>query len=332
MTLVSVVIAVKNGAEHIGPAVRSVLDQTVRDLELLVVDDASTDGTADAAREAAGADERLHVISLPRNLGPSGARNAGFSRASGRWIAILDADDRFRPQRLERLLRAGNAASADMVCDDLLVHDVAAARPDTPMFGADMPSIIGAADFILGNLPDPDHPRRGYGFLKPIFRAEFLASAELCYDETMRFAEDYAFYVDCLLAGARWAAVPEPLYVYAVRSDSLTSNHGAADLERLCRVDERALEHPAAKADAALAAALRRHLLSSRKRERWALFIDQFRERRFGELPGTAAFSPRIAAHIGACCLREAVLRSRRLVGSFTGRLTGRGVAKPTDR
>ncbi|HSP25543.1 MAG TPA: glycosyltransferase family 2 protein, partial [Saliniramus sp.] len=283
---------------------------------------------ADAARDAAGGDERLVVITLPRNLGPSGARNAGFARASGRWIAILDADDTYRPERLERLLQAADEASADMVCDDLQVYDTATARSEGPMFGAEMPLRIGAADFILGNLPDPDHPRRGYGFLKPIFRAEFLAAASLRYDETMRFAEDYAFYVDCLLAGARWVVVPEPLYVYAVRSDSLTSNHGAADLERLCRVDERALRDPAAEADGGLAEALRVHLLSSRKRERWALFIDQFRERRFGALPATAGFSPRIAAHITGCCLREAVLRSRRLAGNIAGRLSGGSLAK----
>jgi glycosyltransferase involved in cell wall biosynthesis len=320
MTLVSVVIAVKNGADHIAAAVRSVLDQTLRDLELVIVDDASTDATADVARTAAAGDERLIVVTLPRNLGPSGARNVGFARTEGRWIAILDADDTFRPERLERLLQAGEGAGADMVCDDLLVYDMATGQPEGPMLGRDMPNRIGAADFARGNLPDPDEPRRGYGFLKPMFRADFLSTNGLRYDETMRFAEDYALYLDCLLAGANWVAVPEPLYVYAVRSDSLTSNHGAADLERLCRVDERALAHPAAKADPALAKALRHHLLSSRKRERWALFIDQFRERRFGELPRTAAFSPRIAAHITACCLREAVLRSRRLVGSFAGR------------
>jgi glycosyltransferase involved in cell wall biosynthesis len=319
MTLVSVVIAVKNGADHIAAAVRSVLDQTLHDLELVIVDDASSDGTANVAHAAADGDARVCVVSLPRNLGPSGARNVGFARTRGRWIAILDADDTYLPERLERLLRAGEDADADMVCDDLLVYDMATNRPEGPMFGCDMPSRIGAADFALGNLSNPDKPRRGYGFLKPIFRAEFLSKG-LRYDETMRFAEDYAFYMDCLLAGAKWVAIPEPLYVYAVRSDSLTSNHGAADLERLCRVDECALAHPAAKADPALARGLRRHLLSSRKRERWALFIDQFRERRLGQLPRTAAFSPRIFAHITACCLREAVLRLRRLVGSIAGR------------
>lgn len=320
MTLVSVVIAVKNGAGHIERAVHSVLEQTLDDLELVIVDDASDDSTVDVARRAAAGDERLNILPLPRNLGPSGARNAGFARARGQWIAILDADDAFRPERLERLLQAGDEAAADMVGDDLQIVDVTTARSEGPMFGLDMPSWIDAADFALGNLPDPDKPRRGYGFLKPMFRAGFLRAGSLHYDETMRFAEDYAFYLDCLLAGAKWVAIPDPLYFYTVRSDSLTSNHGAADLERLCHVDERALAHPAAKANPILTQALRRHLLSSRKRERWALFIDQFRERRFAELPRTAAFSPQIAAHVMGCCLREAVSRSKRLIGRVVGR------------
>ncbi len=319
MTTVTVVIAVKDGAEHIGRSLRSARAQTLGDIEIIVVDDASTDGTAAVALAASEGDTRVTVMSLPRNLGPSGARNAAIARARGRWVAILDADDAWLPERAATLVGAAEEAGVDMVCDDLLLWDAERDVPTEPMLGDGMPARIGAAGFVLGNLPDPDNPRRGFGFLKPMLRVDFLRDKGIRYDETMRFAEDYALYLDCLLAGAKWLAVAEPLYAYSLRGDSLTASHGAQDLALLCRIDERALNHPAAKADRALSQALRRHLLTVRKRERWALFIDQFRERRLSELPGTAAYSPRIFAHIAACCLREATLRSGRMAMRLVG-------------
>jgi glycosyltransferase involved in cell wall biosynthesis len=309
----SVVVAVRDGRETIARAVRSALDQSLRDLEVIVVDDASRDGTAAAARGAADGDARLRVLTLAANLGPSGARNRGFAAARGRWIAVLDADDAFAPERLARLVGLGEARGADMICDDLMLVDEETGAALGPMAGADgLPETIDAAAFVRGNLPDRSNPRRGYGFLKPVLRAAFLRAHGLAYDEDMRFAEDYAFALACLLHGAAWATMRAPLYRYAVRGDSLTGRHGAADLTRLCAVDERALASPAAARDPDLRRALAAHLVSVRKRERWAAFIDHVKARRLAALPGVAAHSPPVLAHIAAQLLKQAVLRSGR--------------------
>lgn len=93
----SVIIAVFNGAATIGRAIESVLTQTRPPDELIVVDDGSTDGTGG---EVARFGDRVTYIHQP-NAGVSAARNAGAAAASGEWLAFLDADDVYYPQRLE---------------------------------------------------------------------------------------------------------------------------------------------------------------------------------------------------------------------------------------
>jgi len=98
---VSVLIAAHNDRRYVGEAVASVLRQYYEDLELVVVDDGSTDGTADVLRHMARHDSRMRVI-RQRNQGRPRAANTGLALCRGRYIARLDADDIAEPKRLTR--------------------------------------------------------------------------------------------------------------------------------------------------------------------------------------------------------------------------------------
>jgi glycosyltransferase involved in cell wall biosynthesis len=102
--LVTVVTPAYNIAEYVGEAVDSVLGQTFRNFEYLVIDDGSTDDSAAVIRAHAGDDPRLRLIQ-GENRGPSAARNIGIREAGGEYIAFLDGDDRWHPKFLERLVR-----------------------------------------------------------------------------------------------------------------------------------------------------------------------------------------------------------------------------------
>jgi hypothetical protein len=98
--IVTAVVAAHQAARHLGAALGSLAGQTLRELEVVVVDDGSTDGTAAVAEEFARADRRFHLVRLDRNRGQAAALNAGMERARGRYLAILDADDASVPERL----------------------------------------------------------------------------------------------------------------------------------------------------------------------------------------------------------------------------------------
>ncbi len=102
MTTVSVVIPTFNRRQWISATVESVLAQTFRDLEVIVVDDGSTDGSADMLDEAFG--DRIRIERLPSNLGRSTARNVGWALAKGEFVAFLDSDDLWSPDKLSRQL------------------------------------------------------------------------------------------------------------------------------------------------------------------------------------------------------------------------------------
>jgi teichuronic acid biosynthesis glycosyltransferase TuaG len=104
--MVSVLMAAFNAAEFIGPAIESFLDQTYRASELLVVDDASTDGTASIVeRYAEKEPSRVRLIRLGTNGGPCRARNVALDHARGEFIAWLDDDDLWLPSKLEEQIR-----------------------------------------------------------------------------------------------------------------------------------------------------------------------------------------------------------------------------------
>jgi glycosyltransferase involved in cell wall biosynthesis len=99
--LVTAVVAAHQAARHLGSALASLAAQTLDDLEVIVVDDGSTDGTAEIAGEFALSDPRFRLLRLDRNRGQAAALDAGMDRARGRYLAILDADDEATPRRLE---------------------------------------------------------------------------------------------------------------------------------------------------------------------------------------------------------------------------------------
>ncbi len=102
MPLVSVIIATHNRAALLPVAVRSILSQTLRDFELIIIDDASSDDTPRVIGELMKTDERIHFIRSDENIGPDAARNLGILQAQGEYIAIMDDDDFSRPDRLQK--------------------------------------------------------------------------------------------------------------------------------------------------------------------------------------------------------------------------------------
>jgi glycosyltransferase involved in cell wall biosynthesis len=132
---VTVVVATRDRAAIVGDAVRCALEQEGAELEIVVVDDGSADGTGE--RLAAIGDPRLRVIRLERSAGVAHARNVGAAARRGAWLAFLDDDDLWSPSWLRTALAAGDRTGAGFVYGGRLVVDAArrplqAVLPDRP--------------------------------------------------------------------------------------------------------------------------------------------------------------------------------------------------------
>jgi hypothetical protein len=226
--LVSVIMANLNGAAHIAEAVRSVLRQTERSLELIVSDDGSSDDSLETALRTAGGDSRLVLLkSEQARTGPAAARNRGLAVARGRWIALVDNDDVIHPERLERLIRAAETDGADIAADDLLVfYEDGSQAPHAHLRGelTRGPHWISAADYERSNRLLSG--RRALGYLKPVLRRSLAP----VYDESLRIGEDSDLILRLLVNRARMRVYPELGYFYRKHAGSVSHRLDSASI------------------------------------------------------------------------------------------------------
>jgi len=138
--VITIIIPVWNRASLVGAAVASVLGQTHKDLELIVVDDGSTDGSLEAARAAAGADTRVKFLAREHSGRPGVVKHAGIEAGTGEWVAVVDSDDEILPTALEEALGAAalNPGCGVLFTNRLLVTPKGeVAPPPLPSYSKD---------------------------------------------------------------------------------------------------------------------------------------------------------------------------------------------------
>lgn len=226
--LVSVIIPCYNQGHYLGAAIESCLRQSVRDLEVIVVNDGSTDCTEFVARSAAERDPRVRIVS-GENAGLGAARNRGVAMARGRYLNFLDADDLLLPLKLERQaeILEGSSDVGLVLCDVALVDG-----NDRPLPGRIRLDRIEHPDGLFVALLEaglfPPHV--------PLVRTELIALAGgLTEDRALAGNADYLLWLTIALQGARIAMVPEPLAVYRQTGSSMSADarHMAASRKQV---------------------------------------------------------------------------------------------------
>ncbi len=261
---VTVIIPAYNVAPYLEAAVASVLAQTAPDVDAVIVDDGSTDGTLPLARSLEG--PRVRVISDGRNRGPSAARNRAIDAARGEWVAVLDADDWYAPERLERLLAVADEEEADFVIDDQHIVRDGEATPFTTQFQTAREPlrqrrVLDPIEFVRSNRPGFAGLRFGSG--KALMRRSFLNAHGLRYDERICGVEDSVLYVRSLARGARFVAVPEAYYYRRKRAGSITAGL-VRMIENDIEVNAQVVEEPLIRSTPGLERALRQRLAGAR--------------------------------------------------------------------
>ena len=220
---VSVITPAKNAGTWIADTIRSVQAQSFTDWEMIVVDDGSTDDTVEAVHKAAGDDPRIRLEQTTENKGAGGARNTALSLARGRYIAFLDADDLWLPQKLDVQIRAMQENRWAFSWTAYHVQHVDSS----------------------GRMRPPPHPTRhaqtratrrdvlakkaAIGCLTAVYDTQFFGKVDM---PTIRKRQDFVLWTK-LMAKAEeqgWATggIDTPLAVYRHRTDSLSANKWAA--------------------------------------------------------------------------------------------------------
>ena len=234
MTEATVVIAAWNAEETVARSVAAAKEQTGVTAEIIVVDDASPDGTTQAARDAGALCFRLQ-----NNSGPSGARNRALDEATGTWAAVLDSDDTMAPDRLRKMIELGDRMQADVVLGNFQRVDEEGTQIDNAPFlsgpGFEEPQIWSLDRYLAGDTGAPGSS--SFGYLKPVFRRAFLEQNGLRYDPSLRVGEDFHIVLACLAEGARVVFSPEALYLYTVRKGSISHRLNRQHTEALIAAD-----------------------------------------------------------------------------------------------
>ncbi len=233
----SAVVAAYQAADFIADAIESLLAQTLQPLETIVCDDGSTDDLA------AALDPYKDRITLLKkeNGGEASAKNMAAHAASGDFLAILDADDVYLPERLEALAELSiNRPDLDILTTDC--HVVVDGRYVRNCYHDDFPVDDQRRAILAGNFVGPGH--------MAVRRKPFLANGG--FDESFRRATDWDCWIRMIYAGSRVGLVSRPLAEYRVRETGLASDRirlveaRVAVLEKTTRrtdlsTDERAL-------------------------------------------------------------------------------------------
>lgn len=291
---VSIIIAAWEAAGFVGRCIENALGQEGVAVEVIVVDDASEDDTYGVARAMADRDGRVTALRLGANGGPSGARNAALAVARGKWVAVLDADDRMVPRRLQRMVALAEKVGADIVLGNLAeVDETGQAIADEPFITRpDAPVRFSAAAWIAGNLRAVGGHNLGY--LKPLIRRAFLTREGISYDPDLRNGEDFHLVLCCLLAGAEMWFSPDADYLYTRRGGSVSAVSAVEHITALIRADTDMLAHPALTPEL-------RELLDARRRSLQDLrttetVLQALKARRIGRARAALAARPRAAA------------------------------------
>lgn len=309
---VSVVAPAFRASETVREMMDSVLGQSMPDLELVICDDASDDDTC--AIVLGYRDDRVRLVRNPTNLGPGPARDRAIMAARGDWIAVIDADDAWAPQRLARLLEGTGDARDVMVFDNIMLCHHAENGPMLPWRPLRSEDAFGggatARDVTL-----PDYIRSERLLIKPVLPRRFLVDARV-HHSSRRFAEDAEYFIRLGLAGLRLRYVPEPMYRYRSMPGSATAQAGAHHLMRECI--EACASLPGLAPD--VYAAFREKIGTLERHERLYALAGAVRRLRLGEALGMVLREPSLLLYASRFALRRVHYTAHRLRHSAKGR------------
>ena len=236
-TKISVVVPLYNKKDYLKLSVDSILNQTHKNIEVLIVDDCSTDGSLELCRELYGSDARVKILQQPRNMGPGAARNTGIRSAQGKYVVFVDGDDEIFPDRLSKMFDTAEKYNADVVHETQFLFPLPDENGSIPLEllsdgveyfpitsnvnGEDYTELTLLSDDMGARFDDWKKRKINWSVCSKMIRRSFLADSSIYFPD-MKFSEDMVFCFECLFKAKNYVIVPEGNYVFRVISTSLS--------------------------------------------------------------------------------------------------------------
>jgi glycosyltransferase involved in cell wall biosynthesis len=226
MTKVSVVIPIYNVEKYLRDCLSSVVEQTLRDIEIICIDDGSLDGSADILREFSAHDNRFEVITQ-KNAGLSAARNRGLASATGDYIYFLDSDDFLVPRALETAYQCAQDNSLELLVFDSDVVNESGARVEEGSWrtkqtkrSREYDTVVTGRELFQRMVSSKDYSTMVWMYL---YSREFLERTNLQFTEKI-FFEDNDFSFKAMLQAERARHLRQALHCYRVRKGAITES------------------------------------------------------------------------------------------------------------
>lgn len=221
--VVSVIIPVHNAEDVVAEAVRSCLDQTLGDIEVLCIENNSTDGSVGVLEEVAALDQRVQVLDLGRpTRGPGAARNLGLHVARGEFIAFLDSDDKYTPNALEAMVSLLRSNDLDIAMCSIDTFTESRRHRSRCGYASFLPSLRDPESFTIEDL-GPDLFGLRFAACNKVYRSDFLRENGLRFSEET-FYEDLNFTFPAMIRARRMGYVPSVLYLNRKDRESATTH------------------------------------------------------------------------------------------------------------
>lgn len=239
---ISVVIPAYNAAGYIVDTLDNICSQSMRELEIIVVDDGSTDDTGSLLEEYGRRDPRVRVLTV-ENGGPAAARNQGLSLVRGQYVLFVDSDDRLEPDALTLLRTAAERERPDMLIFGFHIRNIASDNTFS-YFYKDV--VLGSTQEIREHFPGMYRHNVLNQVWNKLYAAAFLREKELTFPD-YHYGEDRLFVLDSLKAASRVTVMERCLYDYYIRpGESLVTRFYDKKFEVCCLIDEKIREFVAA--------------------------------------------------------------------------------------
>ncbi len=232
---VSAIVPMYNTERYIQGCVDSLLHQTLPEVEVILVDDGSSDGSLRVCRELYGNNDRVQILAQPRNMGPGAARNAGMQAAGGEYIAFVDSDDALMLHAFDELYRLAAETGADVVHTSGLHFALVPGDPPD-LLTVDPKDLLFIPNDALGyratevsvlsdDLTDRYEKWRKHAYHwtlgTKLLRRQFLLDHDLRFGD-MHLSEDMTFSFGCLFHAKTYVRVPGSYYLYRISNTSVS--------------------------------------------------------------------------------------------------------------